>query len=154
MNKALFTSNRMDWETPDDLFERVNREFKFTLDAASSHENAKCAKHYTETENGLSQNWGGETVWVNPPYGKELPVWIGKCAHEGRKPNTTVVMLIPARTDTKAFHEHIYGKAEIRFIKGRLKFKGAKAGAPFPSMLVIFRGGTHESHTNQEPVQG
>lgn len=59
MNKALFSSNRMDWETPDDLFERVNKEFKFTLDAASSHENAKCEKHYTETENGLSQNWGG-----------------------------------------------------------------------------------------------
>ena len=144
MNKALFSSNRMDWETPDDLFERVNKEFRFTLDAASSHENAKCAKHYTETENGLYQNWGGETVWVNPPYGKELPVWIEKCAHEGRKPNTTVVMLIPARTDTKAFHEHIYGKAEIRFIRGRLKFKGAKANAPFPSMIVVFRGGQNE----------
>lgn len=83
---------------------------------------------------------GGETVWVNPPYGKELPKWIQKCAQEGRKQNTTVVMLIPARTDTRAFHEHIYGKAEIRFIKGRLKFKGAKTGAPFPSMLVVFRG--------------
>ena len=154
MNKALFSSNRMDWETPDDLFEKVNAEFRFTLDAASSHENAKCEKHYTKQEDGLSKNWGGETVWVNPPYGKELPTWISKCAHEGRKPNTTVVMLIPARTDTKAFHEHIYGKAEIRFIKGRLKFKGAKTGAPFPSMLVIFRGGTHESHKNQRPVQG
>jgi len=143
MNKALFSSNRMDWETPDELFESVNREFGFTLDAASSHENAKCRRHYTEKEDGLSQNWGGETVWVNPPYGKELPKWIQKCAQEGRKQNTTVVMLIPARTDTKAFHEHIYGKAEIRFIKGRLKFKGAKTGAPFPSMLVVFRGG-HE----------
>ncbi|MBP3521980.1 MAG: phage N-6-adenine-methyltransferase [Clostridia bacterium] len=142
MNKALFSSNRMDWETPDDLFERVNKEFRFTLDAASSHENAKCKRHYTEKEDGLSKNWGGETVWVNPPYGKELPKWIQKCAQEGRKQNTTVVMLIPARTDTKAFHEHIYGRAEIRFIKGRLKFKGAKTGAPFPSMLVVFRGET------------
>lgn len=140
MNKALFSSNRTDWETPDELFESVNREFRFTLDAASSHENAKCKRHYTKKEDGLSQNWGGETVWVNPPYGKELPKWIQKCAQEGRKQNTTVVMLIPARTDTKAFHEHIYGKAEIRFIKGRLKFKGAKTGAPFPSMLVVFRG--------------
>ena len=84
---------------------------------------------------------GGETAWCNPPYGRELPKWIEKCAKEAERNGATVVMLIPARTDTKAFHDHIYGKAEIRFLKGRLKFKGAKNGAPFPSMVVVFRGG-------------
>lgn len=84
---------------------------------------------------------GGNSVFCNPPYGRESTArWIKKCAEEARKPNTTVVMLIPSRTDTKAFHEYIYGKAEIRFVKGRLKFGGSKYGAPFPSMIVIFRG--------------
>lgn len=140
MNKVLFSSERMDWETPNELFLELNKEFSFTLDAASSHENAKCERHYTEKEDGLSQNWGGETVWCNPPYGKELPKWIKKCAEEGKKKNTTVVMLIPARTDTRAFHEYIYGKSEIRFLRGRVKFVGAKNSAPFPSMIVVFKG--------------
>ena len=83
---------------------------------------------------------GGETVWCNPPYGKELPKWIKKCAEEGKKKNTTVVMLIPARTDTRAFHEYICGKSEIRFLRGRVKFVGAKNSAPFPSMIVVFKG--------------
>ena len=141
MNKALFSSEKMDWETPDELFEELNKEFRFTVDVASSHENAKTRRHYTQEENGLLQNWGGETAWCNPPYGRELTKWIEKCAKEAESNGATVVMLIPARTDTKAFHEHIYGKAEIRFLKGRLKFKGAKNGAPFPSMVVVFRGG-------------
>ncbi|MBQ7886418.1 MAG: adenine methyltransferase [Clostridia bacterium] len=131
----------MDWETPDELFEELNREFRFTVDVASTHENAKVRRHYTPEENGLLQDWGGETAWCNPPYGRELPKWIKKCAEEAGSNGATVVMLIPARTDTKAFHDHIYGKAEIRFLKGRLKFKGAKNGAPFPSMVVVFRGG-------------
>lgn len=140
MNKVLFSSERMDWETPNELFLELNKEFSFTLDAASSHENAKCERHYTEKEDGLSQNWGGETVWCNPPYGKELPKWIKKCEEEGKKKNTTVVMLIPARTDTRAFHEYIYGKSEIRFLRGRVRFVGAKNSAPFPSMIVVFKG--------------
>lgn len=83
---------------------------------------------------------GGHTVFCNPPYGrKETGEWVEKCALESRKPNTTVVMLIPARTDTRWFHEYIYHKAEIRFIKGRLKFGNAQNSAPFPSMVVVFR---------------
>ena len=146
MNKVLFSSERMDWETPNSLFNELNKEFGFTLDAASSDENAKVKKHYTERENGLIQNWGGETVWCNPPYGKELPKWIEKCAFEGKKPNTTVVMLIPARTDTKAFHEYIYRKSEVRFLRGRVKFVGAKNSAPFPSMIVVFKGETNAAN--------
>lgn len=85
---------------------------------------------------------GGRTVFCNPPYGSEIKNWVKKCSEEGKKENTTVVMLIPARTDTKYFHEYIYNKAEIRFVKGRLKFTGVQAGsgaAPFPSMVVIFK---------------
>lgn len=81
---------------------------------------------------------GGHTVFCNPPYGKAISDWVRKCYEESKKPNTKVVMLIPARTDTKYFHEYIYHKAEIRFIRGRLHFNDAKQGAPFPSMVVIF----------------
>ena len=121
MNEAMFSSQRTDWETPKELFNELDREFHFTLDPASTDENAVCKKHFTPREDGLAQSWHGETVFCNPPYGRDLPVWIEKAATEARK-GATVVMLIPARTDTKAFHDFIYGKAEIRFLKGRLKF--------------------------------
>lgn len=142
MNDILFSSKRHDWETPRTFFEELDREFHFTLDPCCTPETAKCKKYYTPKENGLLQDWDGETVFCNPPYGRELPRWIEKCYFESRKPNTTVVMLIPARTDTIAFHKYIYNKAEIRFIKGRIKFSvDGKTGdpAPFPSMVVIFR---------------
>ena len=135
----MFSRKDQTWETPIDFFNELNREFNFTLDPCCAKETAKCEKFYTEKENGLIQDWGGETVFCNPPYGREQKKWIQKCFKEGQKQNTTVVMLIPARTDTIAFHEYIYGKAEIRFIKGRLKFGGAKTSAPFPSMIVVFK---------------
>lgn len=78
-------------------------------------------------------------MFCNPPYGKEIATWVRKCYLESLKPNTTVVMLIPARTDTSYFHEYIYHKAELRFIRGRLHFNEAKQGAPFPSMVVVFK---------------
>ena len=141
MNEAMFSSQRTDWETPKELFDELDREFHFTLDPASTDENAVCKKHFTPREDGLTQSWHGETVFCNPPYGRDLPVWIEKAATEARK-GATVVMLIPARTDTKAFHDFIYGKAEIRFLKGRLKvgLGGVSSdAAPFPSMVVVFR---------------
>ena len=141
INDALFSSNRDDWETPKDLFNSLNDEFHFTLDAASSDENALCVKHYTLKEDGLSQSWMGETVYCNPPYGRDVGKWLAKASDE-TKNGVTTVMLLPARTDTKAFHEYVYGKAEIRFIKGRVKYTlgGAESyPAPFPSMIVIFR---------------
>lgn len=138
-NKALFTSATDEWATPQDFFDVLNAEFHFTLDPCSTDENAKCAKHYTKAQDGLSQDWAGETVFCNPPYGREMPKWIAKCAEHGRG-GGTAVMLIPARTDTRAFHDYIYGKAEVRFIRGRLKFGDSANAAPFPSMVVIFRG--------------
>ena len=140
MNNELMFSSKTDlWSTPNDFFDKLNDEFHFTLDPCSTHENAKCYKHFTEEENGLLQDWGNEVVFCNPPYGRHIKDWVKKAYEESQKDNTNVVMLIPARTDTIYFHEYIYHKAEIRFIKGRLKFGNAKNSAPFPSMVVIFK---------------
>ena len=139
INKELmFSSEDETWSIPQDFFNSLNNEFKFTLDPCCSVETAKCSKFYTEKEDGLIQDWQGETVFCNPPYGKKIKDWVKKCYFESKKPLTTVVMLIPARTDTSYFHDFIYNKSEIRFIRGRLKFGDSKNGAPFPSMVVIF----------------
>ena len=141
ITKGMLTSNRDNWETPQKLFDELNKEFNFTIDAAADKENHKCERYYTRKENGLEKSWKGERVFLNPPYGRELPKWVKKAADEAKDKSTIIVMLIPARTDTQWFHDYIYKKAEIRFIKGRLKFGDAKNSAPFPSMVVIFRRG-------------
>ena len=136
---VMFSSKTDEWSTPQDFFDELNKEFDFTLDPCATPENAKCEKYYTKEDDGLKQDWSGETVFCNPPYGRAIKNWVKKCYEESKKPNTTVVMLIPARTDTSYFHDYIYHKAkEIRFIRGRLKFGNAKNSAPFPSMVVIF----------------
>lgn len=137
--KILFSSQRYDWETPVVLFNQLNEEFFFTLDPCCEQHNAKCDKYFTSKQDGLRQDWQGETVFCNPPYGKAIYKWVEKCFQESRKKNTKVVMLIPSRTDTKYFHEFIYNVAnEIRFLKGRLRFSNSRHAAPFPSMIVIF----------------
>ena len=137
---ALYTSNTDEWATPQDFFDGLDAEFHFTLDACARPENAKCESYYTPEQDGLSQPWPGR-VWCNPPYGRTLPRWLAKAHEEIRSNAELIVMLIPARTDTKWFHEYVYQKpgVEIRFVKGRLKFGGAVYNAPFPSMIVIFR---------------
>ena len=141
--KALMTSNRKDWETPQKFFDELNKEFNFTLDPCSSHENAKCKNHYTVEEDGLKQTWSNERVFCNPPYGREIAKWVKKAHDEWKYHGATVVMLIPARTDTKYFHDYIYKKAELRFVKGRIKFEingdNFGGGSTFPSMVVIFK---------------
>ena len=137
--KVMYSSKSEEWATPDDFFSKLDEEFNFTLDPCATPENAKCKKFYTKQQNGLLQDWKGETVFCNPPYGKGLENWVKKCYEHG-KAGFTAVMLIFARTDTKVFHEYIYNHAELRFIKGRLKFGGCKNSAPFPSMLVIYNG--------------
>ena len=139
MNGVLFSSATDVWATPQDLFDKLNAEFGFNLDPCALPENAKCENYFIPEINGLAQSWGGCKVFCNPPYGRQIYDWVKKAYNESRKPDTTVVMLIPARTDTRYFHEFIYHRAkEIRFIKGRLKFGSAKNAAPFPSMIVIF----------------
>lgn len=143
MNRALFTSNTDEYETPQYLYDELNAEFHFTLDPCATDENHKCGKYYTKQDNGLEKSWGGERVFLNPPY-SQVGKWVAKAWQEGGKDNTVVVMLIPARTDTKYFHNYIYHRSEIRFIKGRLRFNGINCNAPFPSMIVIYRGAESE----------
>lgn len=133
VNRGMFTSTTDLWATPQSLFDELNSEFRFTLDVCALPENAKCAKFFTPEQDGLKQDWGGHICWMNPPYGREIGKWVAKASRYN------CVCLLPARTDTKWFHDYIYNKAEIRFLRGRVKFGNAKSGAPFPSMVVIFK---------------
>lgn len=147
---VMFSSNRDDWETPQKFFKTLNFLYNFTLDPCSSNTNYKCKKHFTEDDNGLKKSWKGERVFVNPPYSKKgnQDEWVKKCYEESLDPNTLVVALLPARTDTKRFHQYILNKADIIWIEGRLVFElNGKAilgknnkpqPAPFPSMLCIW----------------
>lgn len=144
----MFSSKTDDWATPQDFFDKLDLEFQFTLDPCADLHNHQCARYYNREQDGLIHDWGGKRVFCNPPYGKEIAKWVQKSFEESRKKNTLVVMLIPARTDTKYFHDFIYGKAEIRFIRGRLKFGNAKTAAPFPSMVVIFRNEEDSNDSN------
>ena len=137
-NNIHFSSKTNEWATPQNFFNQLNEEFEFNLDPCATHENNKCDNYYTLEEDGLKQNWDGYNVFCNPPYGREIHKWVKKSA-EAR--GGVVVLLVPARTDTKYFHEYIYQKknVEIRFIKGRLKFGDCTNAAPFPSMVAIFK---------------
>lgn len=139
ISKALYSSNSDEWATPEEIFNQLDDEFHFNLDPCASDTNYKCDKYYTAENDGLSQDWGGNRVFCNPPY-SEIDKWVEKSYRESRHDNTLVVLLIPSRTDTRYFHNFIYQRAEIRFIKGRLKFNQSKNNAPFPSMVVIYRG--------------
>lgn len=137
-----FSSQSNEWETPQDLFDKLNAEFHFTLDPCANAVNAKCKNFFQIADNGLEKDWSSETVFMNPPYGREIGKWVEKAFTESQK-GATVVCLIPARTDTKYWHEFVM-KGEIRFIKGRLKFNGSKSNAPFPSAVVIFSNGKNK----------
>lgn len=138
MNRDTLFSSKTDlWATPQDFFDKLNEEFHFNLDPCALPSNAKCSTYFTPIQNGLIQDWSGFRVFCNPPYGKEIKKWVKKCYDEAQK-GTLIVLLIPARTDTTYFHNFIYHKAEIRFIKGRLRFGNANNSAPFPSMIVIW----------------
>lgn len=144
MNKVVHSSKKMDWGTPLDLFDQLDLEFNFDIDAAATAENKKCGSYFgpdhlfEEFRDGLTAKWSG-TVWCNPPYGRDIKHWVAKAAREALENNTTSVLLVPARTDTK-WWVLAQCASEIRFIEGRLKFEGAPDSAPFPSALLIFRG--------------
>lgn len=135
---ACFSSKRPDWATPKKLFSELDAEFHFTLDVCAEAHNAKCTQFFSPLEDGLAQHWGSEICWMNPPYGRGMDRWIKK-AYDSTLYGATVVALVPARTDMGWFHDMVLGKAEIRFIRGRLRFEGAPYNAPFPSMLIIWR---------------
>ena len=137
MNKNLLTSIKQDYETPQPLFDELDSIFHFDLDVAASCDNAKCANYFTEEDDGLKQSWAGHSVWMNPPYGKKIHRWVKKAFDESQNPDTTIVCLIPARTDTNWFHDYCL-KGDVIFIRGRLRFSGLSVNAPFPSMIVVF----------------
>ena len=124
-------------ETPQDFFDRLDAEFHFTLDVCALPENAKCARYYTPADDGLQQAWSG-ICWANPPYGLVLRQWVKK-AYESAQAGATVVCLLPIRTDTVWWHDYVLPYAEVRFLRRRLTFGGAKHAAPFPCAVVIFR---------------
>lgn len=139
MNAAAMFSAQTDlWETPQAFFDALDAEFHFALDVCATPENAKCKRFYTKQQDGLAQEWLG-VCWMNPPYGREIGEWVKKAHESANSGMATVVCLLPARTDTRWFHDYIYGKAEIRFIQGRLKFGDSQNSAPFPSMIAVFR---------------
>lgn len=153
MNSALMFSKASDeWSTPQDFWRELDAEFHFDIDVAATRENSKCEEFYTEDTNALTWPWslsmarGYQPVcWMNPPY-SQVRQFIAKAADEARN-GCTVVCLIPSRTDTRWWHEHVWDGekhqprpgVEVRFIKGRLKFGGSKNSAPFPSAIVVFR---------------
>lgn len=141
MNKVLFSSNKDDWTTPLDLYNKLNSKFNFTLDPCSSETNHLCNKYYTIKENGLLQSWNNEIVFCNPPYGRKIYDWVKKCFDENNNNGTEIILLIPSRTDTKYFHEFLYhnSNVDIFFLQGRLKFGNSQNFAPFPSLIAHFR---------------
>ena len=134
MNTNLMFSSKTDlWETPQDLFDKYDAIYHFETDVCALTENAKCKRFFTPEMDGLKQEWTG-VCWCNPPYGRQIGKWVEKAV----KSFATVVMLLPARTDTKWFHDWVLPYGKIEFLRGRLKFGGCDNPAPFPSMIVIF----------------
>lgn len=136
MNPVHFMTRDQSWGTPRPLFDKLHREFYFTVDVAASPENALLPRYYTADDDGLSQSWAGERVWCNPPYGRGMEHWIEKLASGEAD---LAVGFIPARTDTRWFHNFVLDRAEVRYLKGRVKFVGAEHNAPFPSMICVWR---------------
>jgi len=145
--KTMFSSKSKEWATPQHFFDRLNDMFgPFTLDPCANASNYKVAKHFTDKDDGLEQDWGGEVVFMNPPYGRGIKDWIEKAYEESRKKNTMVVALIPSRTDTKYWHDYVLKAHELYFVKGRLKFGNGENSAPFPSAVVVFRDGLRNAY--------
>ena len=139
IHESLFSSRSEEWPTPQEFYTALDQEFHFSLDPCATKQNAKCRSFFTKDDDGLARDWGSHRVFCNPPYGRTMQQWARKC-FEASRGGATVVLLAHARTDTRWFHYWIYGKAaEIRFVKGRLKFGNGKQSAPFPSMVAVFR---------------
>jgi len=139
LNNSMYSSNKMDWATPQKLFDQLNKEFLFDLDVAANSTNAKCPKFYDESANGLAQDWKG-VCFMNPPYGRAIPKWVEKAYNESIKHTSRIVCLLPVRSDTKWWHNYVMKSYEIRLMNRRLTFEGASNKAPFPACIVVFSG--------------
>lgn len=132
-----FSSKTDEWSTPQDFFDKIAERFPFTLDVCATAANTKCSRFWSKETGSLHRKWTG-VCWMNPPYGRTIGSWVKK-AYYASQGGATVVCLLPARTDTRWWHDYAM-KGKIEFIRGRLKFGGSKNSAPFPSALVIFHG--------------
>jgi site-specific DNA-methyltransferase (adenine-specific) len=140
LSRVLYSSATAEWATPRAFFAKLNRRYHFTLDPCATAENATCALYFTKADNGLVQDWRTHRVFCNPPYGRGIGAWARKC-FEAAQAGALVVLLVPARTDTRWFHDWIDGKANIQFLRGRIRFgQSADSRAPFPSMLAVYGG--------------
>jgi phage N-6-adenine-methyltransferase len=145
MQNVHFQSSNKEWETPRNFYEQYAEEFNIHLDVCATAQNAKCKAFFDKKTNGLRADWSivndlgfyHPSCWMNPPYGRGIENWVKK-AHDESLKGVTTIALLPARTDTSWFHNYIYNKYEVRFLKGRIKFVDAPSSAPFPSMIVIF----------------
>lgn len=138
--KVHYSSNSNEWATPDYAFDKLKKRFNFTLDPCCTKETARCKKFFTIKEDGLIQDWSKDISFVNPPYGRKIGLWVKKAYEESQK-GGIVVMLIPARTDTKYFEKYCTKASQIIFITGRIKFvqgNNKSKPAPFPSCVVVF----------------
>jgi phage N-6-adenine-methyltransferase len=137
INKGLLTSTTDLWSTPQLFFDEWSKLYgPFDVDVCADSTNTKCGIYYDKKADGLKQTWTGK-CWMNPPYGREIGKWMKKAKDSGVN-GTVVVCLVPARTDTRWWHDYaIYG--DVFFIKGRLKFGDSKNSAPFPSAIVVFK---------------
>jgi site-specific DNA-methyltransferase (adenine-specific) len=139
-NNGRYNGNGREWETPPEIFDALHEEFNFTLDPCATPENAKCAKFFTEAEDGLKQSWAGHRVFMNPPYGREIYAWTRKARLEAAR-GTLVVGLLPASIDLAWWHEDVMGHAQVRYIRGRVRFLTGgpyRASGFFPSVVVIW----------------
>lgn len=138
LTKGMTSTGNVIVSTPREFFDSLSRIFNFSLDACALPENAKCESFYTPADDGLSKPWRGG-VWCNPPYGREISKWVEKAYQESKEDyNDFVLMLLPAKTDTKWWWEWVQDKATLFFVKGRIKFGEHNIGAPFPSVLALY----------------
>jgi phage N-6-adenine-methyltransferase len=140
MNAAVLFSSRTDeWATPPAFFRKMSRRYgPFDVDVCAVADNAKCERFFSPEQNGLLQPWAGR-CWCNPPYGKTIGQWVRK-AWEASVDGSTVVCLLPARVDTRWWHQYVERfAATVEFLPGRLRFGDATSSAPFPSVVVVFR---------------
>ena len=136
LSSVHFSSATGDWETPQVLYDELARIFGgFTLDPCATIDNAKCAHFFTREDDGLTREWAGK-VFMNPPYGREIGKWVKKAWGESLK-GALVVCLLPARVDTRWWHDYA-ARGHVYFLRGRLKFGESRNSAPFPSAIVTF----------------
>jgi phage N-6-adenine-methyltransferase len=141
-NNGRYNGHGREWQTPPEVIGPLNAEFQFTLDPCATAANAQCQRFFTEADNGLAQSWAGERVFMNPPYGREIYAWARKADHESRGGAALVVGLLPASTDLAWWHDHVIGKADVRYIRGRVRFLTGgpyRASGFFASVIAVWR---------------